>query len=86
MACEHNKKKCQERKAKEEEERKRKEEEDKAIRDKALEEAQKWQHVVSCQTSFLYVSDIEETERSEEGLDGRCRWSEYWNMVSGIQN
>ena len=48
MAHEHIENKWQEWKAKEEEEQKRKEEEDKVIRDKALEEAQKWQLKVSC--------------------------------------
>jgi len=46
-AHEHNEKKCQEQKAKEEEEQKWKEEEDKAIREKSLEEARKWQLLVS---------------------------------------
>ena len=48
MAGECNEKKHQEWKVKEEEEWKRKEEEDKVIRDKALEEAWKWQLKVSC--------------------------------------
>ena len=58
VAHEHNEKKHQEQKAKEEEERKRKEEEDKVIRDKALEEARKWQLLVSCQLLLLSETDL----------------------------
>ena len=47
------KKKWQEWKVKEEEEWKWKEEEDKVMREKALEEAQKWQLLVSCQLLLL---------------------------------
>jgi len=78
-ACECNEKKCQEWKAKEEEEQKWKEEEDKAMREKALEEAQKWQLLVSCQLLLLSETDLFQTLKKQREV-----WKAQMVDVDGV--